>query len=128
MLILCSATDSDRKTCSEFIHCDLVRLGPLCVSLACSITVYCLPISALQMNHINAHNAEMVKHIADVEGHTALLKGQLQQTELHWNRAVADNTRLHQQMAVLSAKLKVIYLFCAVHYACAPMLLLVSCI
>ena len=59
------------------------------------------------MNHINAHNAEMVKHIADVEGHTTLLKGQLQQTEVHWNRAVADNARLHQQMAVLSARLEV---------------------
>lgn len=59
------------------------------------------------MNDINAHNAEMVKHIADVEGHTALLKGQLQQTETHWNRAVADNARLHHHMAVLSAKLQV---------------------
>lgn len=62
------------------------------------------PLACLQMNYISAHNPEMVKHIAEVEGHTALLKGQLQQTELYWNRALADNARLHQQMAVLTAR------------------------
>ena len=73
----------------------------------------------LQMNHINAHNAEMVKHIAAVEGHTVLLKGQLRQTELHWNRALADNARLHQQMAVLTVRIEVVQLPCHVHYAVA---------
>ena len=72
----------------------------------------------MQMNHISAHSAEMVKHIAAVEGHTTLLKGQLQQTELLWNRAVADNARLHQQMAVLTARIEVLQLFRhGLHYA-----------
>ena len=87
----------------------------------CAVSVFMLaqPYFALQMNHINAHNAEMVKHIAAVEGHTALLKGQLQQTETHWNRALADNTRLQQQMAVLTARIEVLQLFCyGLHHAC----------
>lgn len=67
----------------------------------------CSTFSVLQMNHINAHSAEMVKHIAAVEGHSALLKGQIQQTELHWNRALADNARLHQQMALLTSRMEV---------------------
>ena len=84
-----------------------------------SVFMFAQPYFALQMNHINAHNAEMLKHIAAVEGHTALLKGQLQQTETHWNRALADNTRLHQQMAVLTARIEVLQLFCyGLHHAC----------
>lgn len=63
--------------------------------------------SPLQMNHINVHSAEVVKRIAAVEGHTTLLKGQLQQSELHWNRAIDDNVRLHQQIAALTARLEV---------------------
>ncbi len=70
----------------------------------------------LQMNYISAHNSEMVKHIAEVEGHTALLKGQLQQTELYWNRALADNARLHQQMAVLTARAEVLRLSVLWHH------------
>lgn len=74
--------------------------------------------SVLQMNHINAHNSEMVKHIAAVEGHTALLKGQFQQCEVHWNWAQADNACLHQQMALLTARTEVLQLFCrGLHYA-----------
>lgn len=71
------------------------------------------------MNHINAHNAEMVKHIADVEGHIALLVGQLKQTETHWDWAVANNARLHQQMAVFTARLEV---------TCTLMSCLASCV
>ena len=115
----CMRADHRRiMTKPTHVYALLCLLHPLCC-----IAYHC---PALQMNHINAHNSEMVKHIADVEGHTALLKGQLQQTEMHWNRAVDDNARLHQQMAMLSAKLKVICaplpsLYCA---CTSPLLLL----
>ena len=59
------------------------------------------------MNDISAHNATMVKHIADVSGHAVLLKGQLQECELHWNQATVDNVRLHQKVSLLSGKLEV---------------------
>ena len=76
----------------------------------------------MQMKHSNANNAEMVKHIAAVEGHTALLREQLQQTGLHWNRALADNACLHQQLAVLTARTEVLELFCyGPHHACSSL-------
>lgn len=59
------------------------------------------------MDQISTSNASMLKHIADVTGHTMLLKGQLQECELRWNRATADNVRLHQQVSLLSAELEV---------------------
>ena len=58
----------------------------------------------LQMDQINMHNAEMVRHIAEVEGHSALLKGQLQECEMQWNKAIADNARLHQQVTLLNSQ------------------------
>ena len=47
----------------------------------------------------------MVKLITDVEGHTStkLLKGELQECEMHWNGALADNACLQRQDPVLTA-------------------------
>lgn len=58
----------------------------------------------IKMDQINMHNAEMVRHIAEVEGHSALLKGQLQECEMQWNKAIADNARLHQQVTLLNSQ------------------------
>ena len=63
------------------------------------------------MDQINMHNAQMVRHIAEVEGHSALLKGQLQECEMQWNKAIADNTRLHQQVSLLNSQAHVSHLF-----------------
>ena len=72
------------------------------------------------MDQISASNASMLKHIADVSGHTMLLKGQLQECELRWNRATADNVRLHQQVSLLSTKLEVSHRFvCYMHAVCS---------
>ena len=61
-------------------------------------------IVCVQMDQINMHNAQMVRHTAEVEGHSALLKGQLQECESQWNKAIADNARLHQQVSLLNSK------------------------
>ena len=59
------------------------------------------------MYQISVHNGHMVKHIAEVEGHTVLLKGQMDECERHWNKALADNARLHQQVSCLHARVQV---------------------
>ena len=59
------------------------------------------------MDQISVRNGDMVKHIADVEGHTVLLKGQLEECERKWNKAHAENVRLHQQVSSLRARLQV---------------------
>ena len=59
------------------------------------------------MDQISVRNGHMVKHIADVEGHTVLLKGQLEECERRWNTALAENARLQQQVSSLCAKLQV---------------------
>lgn len=59
------------------------------------------------MDGLSVQSAAMVKHITDVEGHTKLLKGQLQECEMHWNRASASNACLQRQSSVLTAQLPV---------------------
>ena len=69
------------------------------------------------MDQISVRNGRMVKHIADVEGHTVLLKGQLAECERQWNKARAENARLHQKVSSLHARLQVyiqfVYLPCS---------------
>ncbi len=59
------------------------------------------------MDQTSVRNGDMVKHIADVEGHTVLLKGQLEECERQWNKALAENARLHQKVSSLRARLQV---------------------
>ncbi|KAL3161584.1 hypothetical protein ABBQ32_010445 [Trebouxia sp. C0010 RCD-2024] len=58
-----------------------------------------------RMDGLRVQNAAMVKHITDVEGHIELLKGKLQECEMHWNRALASNACLQRQSSVLTAQL-----------------------
>ncbi|KAL0031447.1 hypothetical protein WJX77_000984 [Trebouxia sp. C0004] len=60
----------------------------------------------IRMDQISVCNGHMVKHIADVEGHTVLLKGQLEECERQWNKALAENARLHQKVSSLDARLQ----------------------
>ncbi len=59
------------------------------------------------MDQVSVRNGDMVKHIADVEGHTVLLKGQLEECEHQWNKSRAENARLHQKVSSLRASLQV---------------------
>lgn len=101
-----------RVSHSAFIH---VYTSGRCVISYCwvvSAHMLCLFISSLldghlQMDQISVHNGHMVKHIADGEGHTVLLKGQLEECERQWNRALAENARLQQTVSVLRAKFQV---------------------
>ncbi len=84
----------------------------ICSWWVVSVHTLCLFISStseshLQMDQISVRNGDMVKHIADVEGHTVLLKGQLEECERKWNKAHAENVRLHQQVSSLHARLQV---------------------
>ena len=56
------------------------------------------------MDQINIHNAQMVRHIAEIEGQSALLKGQLQECEMQWNKAIAENAASHQKVTLLNIK------------------------
>ena len=76
---------------------------------------FSLGASCVQMDQINMHNAQMVRHIAEVEGHSALLKGQLQECESEWNKAIADNVRLHQQVSLLNSKAHVSIQFLSIN-------------
>ncbi|DBB10757.1 TPA: hypothetical protein ACH3X3_007241 [Trebouxia sp. C0006] len=59
-----------------------------------------------RMDQVSVRNGDMVKHIADVEGHTVLLKGQLEECEHQWNKSRAENARLHQKVSSLRASLQ----------------------
>ena len=63
--------------------------------------------SHLQMDQISVRNGHMVKHIADVEGHTVLIKAQLEECERRWNTALAENACLQQTVSFLRAKFQV---------------------
>ena len=60
-----------------------------------------------QMNHINAHNQRVAIHIAAVESRAGHLRGLLSDCQAQWQKAVADNGQLQQQVAMLTAKLQV---------------------
>ncbi len=84
----------------------------ICFCWVLSVYMLCLLISLtseshLQTDQISLRNGHMVKHIADVEGHTVLLKDQLEECERQWNKALAENARLHQKVSSLRARLQV---------------------
>lgn len=67
----------------------------ICFCWVLSVYMLCLLISLtseshLQTDQISLRNGHMVKHIADVEGHTVLLKDQLEECERQWNKALAE--------------------------------------
>ena len=61
----------------------------------------------VQVDQIVAHNAQRVVHIAEVEGHTVLIKSHLRDCELQWHKALANNAWLHQQLALLTTEVQV---------------------